>query len=140
MSESGQGPGWSAGEGAPLPPPPLGAVAPPPPGYGVAPASPYGAPSYGPPVAPTGTSGMAIGAMVCGLVGTVGGAVTCGITAPAAIVGLVLGHVALHQIKQTGQEGRGFALAGVILGWISVATILLVVVAVVIVAITDGST
>lgn len=45
-----------------------------------------------------------------------------------SIVGLVLGYVALGQIKQTGEGGRGLALAAVILGWISVIlTVLLVV-------------
>ena len=34
------------------------------------------------------------------------------------IVGAILGHVALGQIKKTGEEGRGLALAAVILGWV----------------------
>ena len=41
-------------------------------------------------------------------------------------VGLVLGYVALGQIKQTGEGGRGLALAAVILGWISVGFVVLV--------------
>jgi multidrug efflux pump subunit AcrB len=33
------------------------------------------------------------------------------------IVGAIVGHVALGQIKKTGEEGRGLALAAVIVGW-----------------------
>ena len=33
------------------------------------------------------------------------------------IVGAIVGHVALSQIKKTGEEGRGIALAAVIVGW-----------------------
>jgi hypothetical protein len=31
-------------------------------------------------------------------------------------VGIVLGVIALNQVKQTGQQGRGMALAGIIIG------------------------
>ncbi|WP_158589947.1 DUF4190 domain-containing protein [Amnibacterium setariae] len=45
----------------------------------------------------------------------------------ASVVGLVLGYVALSQIKQTQESGRGLALAAVILGSIgTVGAILLV--------------
>lgn len=37
------------------------------------------------------------------------------ITAP---IGAILGHVSLSQIKKTGQNGRGLALAGAIAGWV----------------------
>lgn len=37
------------------------------------------------------------------------------------LVGVILGHVALNQIARTGQEGRGLALAGLVIGYISVA-------------------
>lgn len=33
------------------------------------------------------------------------------------LIGAILGHVALSQIKKTGEEGRGLALAAVIVGW-----------------------
>ena len=35
-------------------------------------------------------------------------------------MGIVLGHVSLGQIRRTGEGGRGFALAGVIIGWVCV--------------------
>lgn len=33
------------------------------------------------------------------------------------LVGAILGHVAMGQIKKTGEEGRGLALAAIIVGW-----------------------
>ncbi|MEU4343576.1 DUF4190 domain-containing protein [Nocardia sp. NPDC023852] len=74
------------------------------------PYQPYGAPVQG-------TNGMAIGALISSLVGFV----TCGI---GSLVGIILGAVALNQIKQSGQEGRGMALAGI---WIGVGAIVLVI-------------
>lgn len=37
------------------------------------------------------------------------------------ILGLIFGHIALSQIKNTGERGRGLALTAVIVGWIAVA-------------------
>jgi hypothetical protein len=56
------------------------------------------------------TNTMAIVSLILSLVGLV-----TGITAP---VGAVLGHLARKQIRQTGEEGEGLALAGIIIGWI----------------------
>jgi peptidyl-prolyl cis-trans isomerase B (cyclophilin B) len=53
---------------------------------------------------PVGTNGLAIASLILAFV-----------FAPAAII---LGHMALSQIKKTGQEGRGLALAGTILGYV----------------------
>lgn len=36
-----------------------------------------------------------------------------------AIVGVILGHVALNQLARTGQQGRGLAIAGLTVGYIS---------------------
>lgn len=38
-----------------------------------------------------------------------------------AVAGVITGHVALAQIRQTGAKGRGLALAGVIVGYVGVA-------------------
>jgi hypothetical protein len=35
------------------------------------------------------------------------------------IVGIILGHIALSQIKRTGERGHGLALAAVIIGWVA---------------------
>jgi hypothetical protein len=37
------------------------------------------------------------------------------------IPAIVLGHMARHQIKRTGEQGAGMALAGLLLGWAAVA-------------------
>lgn len=36
----------------------------------------------------------------------------------APLVGAILGHVALSQITRRGEQGRGLALAGIIVGWV----------------------
>nr|MDQ2722493.1 DUF4190 domain-containing protein [Actinomycetota bacterium] len=58
------------------------------------------------------TNGMAIGALIASLAG---GVLLCGV---GALVGAVLGHIALGQIKKSGEQGHGMALAAVIVGWI----------------------
>ena len=57
------------------------------------------------------TSGFAIASFICGLVGPL----TCGIT---SILALVFGLCARAKIRQSrgGLAGRGFAIAGVVLG------------------------
>ncbi len=40
------------------------------------------------------------------------------------LVGAILGHVAMGQIKKTGEQGRGIALAGVIIGWVFTALVI----------------
>lgn len=37
---------------------------------------------------------------------------------PFSILGIILGHISLSQIKRTGENGRGLALAGTILGYV----------------------
>jgi len=72
--------------------------------------NPYGAQPYPGYAAPPPTNGLAIASLVCSL----GGLVTC-ISAP---VGIVLGHVARRQIRQTGEEGGSLATAGLWVGYI----------------------
>ena len=45
------------------------------------------------------------------------------------VPGIIMGHIALHQIKQTGEGGHGLALAGVIVGYclFAIALVLIVV-------------
>ena len=35
-----------------------------------------------------------------------------------SIVGIILGHIALSQIKRTGENGRGLAIAGLVIGYL----------------------
>lgn len=69
----------------------------------------------GPP-APRGRNGLAVAALILGILGV------CGLS---LILGLVLGVVALVQINRTGQAGRGMAIAGIIISllWVAALTI-----------------
>ncbi len=60
---------------------------------------------------PTGNNGLAVTSLVLSIVG-----VCCGI---GSIIGIILGFVALNQIKKTGQPGEGLAKAGIIIGVIT---------------------
>ncbi|WP_037160016.1 DUF4190 domain-containing protein [Rhodococcoides fascians] len=89
-----------------IPPPPPPPPAPPPlPPQGQE--QPYwnGQPPYG--YRPPTTNGLAIAALI--------GAIFL------APLGIVLGHISLSQIKRTGEQGRGLALAGLIIGYIFTA-------------------
>jgi hypothetical protein len=44
------------------------------------------------------------------------------------VAGIVCGHLALGQIKRTGENGRGLALAGLIIGYVLTALIVLMIV------------
>nr|WP_246328246.1 DUF4190 domain-containing protein [Curtobacterium pusillum] len=46
------------------------------------------------------------------------------LTSPA---GAIMGHIALGKIKQSGEGGRGLALAGIIGGWVLTGLFVLVV-------------
>ena len=45
-----------------------------------------------------------------------------------SLVGIICGHIALSQIKKSGERGRGFALAGTIIGYVSAAITILAVI------------
>ncbi len=80
---------------------------------------------------PRRTNGLAVASLACGV-----GQVFFWFL--AAIPAVVLGHMARRQIRQTGEDGAGMALAGLILGWIGiVATVLFVAVIVAAVAVTS---
>ncbi|WP_285037542.1 DUF4190 domain-containing protein [Plantibacter sp. ME-Dv--P-095] len=87
--------------------------------------NPYGQPAapYGQPQAPYGyaqpagqkTNVMAIISLIAPFVGF-------------GVVGLVLGIIALGQIKRTGEQGRGLALAGTIVSGVSVLAGVIVII------------
>ena len=60
-----------------------------------------------------GTNGFAIASLACGIAQFVFGPL-------ATIPAIVFGHVARGQIKRTGEQGAGLALAGLVLGWAAV--------------------
>jgi uncharacterized protein YacL len=84
-----------------VPPPP---PAPPAPAYGSAPAYDAGTPSYAAAPASQKTNVLAIVSLVSAFF--------------ISIVGIITGHIALSQIKKTGEQGRGLAIAGLIIGYI----------------------
>lgn len=52
-----------------------------------------------------------------------------------ALVGVILGHIALSQIKKTHEGGRGLAIAALIIGYIGIAAwVILIIVWIVVVA------
>ena len=46
-----------------------------------------------------------------------------------SVVGIILGHVALNQIKTTGEGGRGMAIAALVIGYAAVAITAIVIIA-----------
>ncbi|RLP77260.1 DUF4190 domain-containing protein [Mycetocola tolaasinivorans] len=79
---------------------------------------------YGQPVAPR-TNMMAILALVFGIL--------------MAPVGVILGHIALKQLKTSGEGGAGFAKAGLIIGYVMIGLWLLSMVMIVILGIIAGA-
>ena len=67
------------------------------------------------------TNGLAIASLVCGIAQIIFGILT-------GIPAIILGHMARRQIRQTGEQGAGMALAGLILGYVGVALAVLAVI------------
>ncbi|GAA3082883.1 DUF4190 domain-containing protein [Streptosporangium carneum] len=99
--------------------PPQGGYGPPG-GYGTPPGGGYDPYGYGA-QPPRGNNGMAIASLILGIAGLA----VCGVT---SIVGIVLGHISLGQIRRTGEEGRGMAIAGLVLSYFGVLCWLIVLV------------
>jgi hypothetical protein len=82
--------------------------------------TPYGQPQYGQPPYPyeyptTGTNGLAIASMILGLLW---------LFWLGSFLAIILGHVARSQIKRRHQGGGGMAIAGLVLGYLGLATFL----------------
>jgi hypothetical protein len=71
------------------------------------------------PTQPQSTNGLAVAALVLGIVW----AFWIG-----SVLAIVFGHVALGQIRQQGQSGKGMAVAGLVLGYVGAGTFALLVV------------
>ena len=64
-----------------------------------------------PPYPPPQTNALAIASLICAFL--------------FAPLGIVFGHVSLSQIKRSGEEGRGLAVAGLVIGYlVTIGTIL----------------
>ncbi|WP_328354330.1 DUF4190 domain-containing protein [Mycobacterium sp. NBC_00419] len=94
----------------PLPTEPPGRVSypEPVPQPGVYPAQPL---AFAYPVVVRRTNAMAIAALASSLV--------------LAPLGIIFGHIALSQIKSTGEDGKGLAIAGLVIGYIFTAIVVL---------------
>lgn len=57
---------------------------------------------------PTRTNGLAIASLVTGILGF-------------SILSVIFGHIALNQIGRSREEGRGLAIAGLVLGYVGIA-------------------
>ena len=79
----------------------------------------------------TTTNGLAVASLACGLAQFAFGPLP---TIPA----IVLGHVARHQIKRTGEQGAGMALAGLLLGWAAVVLGVLMIAGLAVFAVTSS--
>ena len=103
-----------------------------PPGYQAAPPG-YQAAPPGYPVAyqVQKTSGLAIASLVCSLAGLLFGLLS--------ILGIIFGFAARSQIRRTGEAGEGMAVAGIIIGCISVVLWGVVIAFIVVVAHRIGS-
>lgn len=78
----------------------------------VPPYLPY--PPYPYPYPPRRTNAMAIASLVCAFV--------------FAPLGILFGHLSLSQIRRSGEEGRGMAIAGLVIGYVvTVGTVLMLV-------------
>ena len=74
------------------------------------------------PAVNTPTNGLAIGALVCGILELF----TLGF---AAIPAVILGHLARTQIRRTGERGDGMAIAGLVLGYLGIGIWTLIIIA-----------
>jgi Domain of unknown function (DUF4190)/Domain of unknown function (DUF1707) len=66
------------------------------------------------------TNSMAVASLVCGLAQPF----TAGLTMIPAVI---LGHMARNQIRRSGEDGKGLATAGLVLGWVGIGFALLVI-------------
>jgi hypothetical protein len=77
------------------------------------------------------TNGLAVASLVTSIAGVVLGiplAIFCYIGWVIPVAGAVMGAIALNQIKQRGQQGRGLAIAGIAIGAGTAALLVLVMV------------
>ena len=97
----------------PPPPPMMYGGGPPPP--------PYGSPQFGAVNQPAGTPGMAIASLVLGLVSLL----CCQFVIPA-VLAIVFGVIAQREYKSNPyRSGRNMAIAGIVLGAVSLALFVL---------------
>lgn len=68
------------------------------------------------PIAPATYSGFAIASLVLGILW---------LYWVGSILALIFGYIARSRIKRNGQKGNGMAIAGIVLGWVGIASVIL---------------
>ena len=68
---------------------------------------------YGSPAGVRKTNSLAIASLVLGVLGLTG-------IGPLGILALIFGYRARRRIERTGENGAGFATAGIVMGWTAV--------------------
>jgi hypothetical protein len=109
---------WLASDGNWYPPQAAPGGAAPPMPYGPPPSAPYG---YSPYTPSQGTNGLAIASLVLGIIW---------IYWIGSVLAIIFGFIALSQIKERNQGGKGMATAGLILGFIGVGILVFAILAV----------
>jgi hypothetical protein len=56
------------------------------------------------------------------------------------LAGVICGHIALSQVKRTGESGRGLAIAGLVIGYVYIAIIVLVIILAIVAGVIAAST
>lgn len=112
-----------------------------------APGAYAGQPVYTAPANPANP--LAVTSMICSFVAPASwlfswipviGVVLMVVAVVAPILAVVFGHIALSQIKKSTQGGRGMALTGLILGYVTIGlTLLLLVIAIIALVVLGGS-
>ena len=118
-----------------LPPPPAGSstqIA----GQQVAPSTPVPPGPYGPLYAPAGagsrTNSLAIVSLVAGI-GSFFAHIVPGVGGfTVALIAVITGYMARKQIRETGEQGMGMATAGMIIGAVHIALLVLLVIGLVV--------
>ena len=77
---------------------------------------------------PQQQNGMAIAALICGIIGAVLGLCCWPLGIIASIAALITGFLGLKQSDASGGSGRGMAIAGLVLGGIGILLAVLVLV------------
>jgi hypothetical protein len=93
----------------------------------------YPPPQPGPYAVARPTNTLAIVSLVIGIASYVA------LPVVGAIAAIILGHVARGQIRRTGEGGSGYALAGLILGYVHLAIAVIVIAVIVIAAVVIGA-
>jgi len=123
-----------------LPEQPAGAVPPVPPAPPAGPPAAPAAPAYSAPAAPTygenAPAAPAYGQAAPGYGQPAGAPAKTNVLAIISLISaffvslaaIITGHIALNQIKKTGEQGRGLAIAGLVLGYIGLVVGIIIII------------